>query len=191
MIDVSLDYVRKALDQNLITTFGLDGSVVVLNNVVDANGNSPQKNQNKLVVTLVNLEYETSKQFYGGYGSQRWDANQVSRVNPAVCFNLDILISANFDEYTEALKFLTAAIRFFQENLAFTRTNNPTLPEGISALKFEIENTPSTKTYHLWNSLGAKYMPSIVYKIRHVSIDSEQVKGSPATVQNTSAEVTP
>lgn len=191
MIDVSLEYVRKVLDHSLAITFRLDGGVVVLNNVVDANGDSPQKNQNKLVVTLVNLEYETSKQFYGGYDSYRLDTKQINRVNPAVCFNLDILISANFDEYKEALKFLTAAIRFFQENIVLTRTNNPTLPDGISALKFEIENTPSTKTYHLWNSLGAKYMPSIVYKIRQVTVDSGQIKSSPTTIQNIVTEASP
>lgn len=186
MIDVCLEYVRKILDQSLMAAFGLEASVVVLNNVVDVNGGSPQKNQNKLVVTLVNLEYETNKQYYGG--QQRSDGVQISRVNPAVCFNLDILISANFDEYGEALKFLTAAIGFFQEHLSFTRTNNPLLPEGVSMLQFEIENSPSHKAHNLWTALGAKYLPSIIYKIRHVSVESDQIKGSSAVVQRISAQ---
>lgn len=188
MIGVSLEYLRKVLDQNLMTNLGIDGSVVVLNNLVDMNGNSPQKNQNKLVVTLVNLEYEVNKQFYGG---QRHDAGQISRINPAVCFNLDILISANFDEYSEALKFLTATIGFFQENLSFTRADHPTLPDGISNLKFEIENSPSGKTHNLWTALGAKYLPSIIYKIRHVSVFSEQIKGSSAAIRDTSVVASP
>lgn len=184
MIDVSLEYIRKELDQSLMTNFGLESSVVVLNNLSDMNGNSPQKNQNKLVVTLVNLEYEINKQFYGG---QRHNVSQVSRINPSVCFNLDILVSANFDEYSEALKFLTATIGFFQENISFTRANHPALPKGISNLNFEIENSPSGKTHNLWTSLGAKYLPSITYKIRHVSVLSEQVKGAFAVIQDVSA----
>lgn len=188
MIGVSLEYIRNVLDQSLMTYFAMEASVVVLNNLVDINGNSPQKNQNKLVVTLVNLEYEVNKQFYGG---QRLDAAQVNRINPAVCFNLDILISANFDEYSEALKFLTATIGFFQENISFTRANHPSLPEGISILQFEIENSPSGKTHNLWTSLGAKYLPSIIYKIRHVSVSSEQIKGAFAVIQDASAVAKP
>lgn len=188
MIDVSLEYIRKELDQSLMTNFGMESSVVVLNNLVDMNSNSPQKNQNKLVVTLVNLEYEVNKQFYGG---QRQDAGQISRTNPAVCFNLDVLVSANFDEYSEALKFLTATIGFFQENLSFTRANHPSLPEGISTLQFEIENSPSGKTHNLWTALGAKYLPSMIYKIRHVSVLSGQIKGAFAAVQDTSAVAQP
>lgn len=188
MIAVSLEYIRKVLDQSLMTNLGVEASLVVLNNLVDMNGNPPQKNQNKLVVTLVNLEYENNKQFYGG---QRQDVRQISRINPAVCFNLDILISANFDEYSEALKCLTATIGFFQENLSFTRANYPTLPQGISTLQFEIENSPSGKTHNLWTALGAKYLPSIIYKIRHVSVQSGQIKGAFAAVQETSAVVQP
>jgi len=187
MIDACLDYLRKVLDQNLITGLGLEGGCVVLNNLVAQDGSSPQKNQNKLVVTLVNLEYETNKQFYGG---QRLDAGQISRVNPSVCFNLDILISANFDDYAESLKFLTAAIRFFQENISFSRANNPMMPEGISMLKVEIENTPSGKIHNLWTALGAKYLPSIVYKIRHVSIDSVQILGASVPINSATAEAT-
>jgi hypothetical protein len=112
MIGVSLEYLRKVLDQNIMTNLGMDGSVVVLNNVVDMNGNSPQKNQNKLVVTLVNLEYEVNKQFYGG---QRIDVGQFSRVNPAVFFNLVIFIYCNLDAYIEALKFIKATICFFKQ----------------------------------------------------------------------------
>lgn len=188
MIDVSLEYTRKVLDQYLMINLGTEGSVVVLNNLVDMNGNSPQKNQNKLVITLVNLEYEINKQFYGG---QRQDAGQISRFNPSVCFNIDILVSANFDDYGEALKFLTATIGFFQENISFTRASHPTLPNGISNLNFEIENSPSGKAHNLWTSLGAKYLPSIVYKIRHVVVQSEQIKGSISAIQDTSVVALP
>ena len=188
MINISLEYVRKVLDQYLKTKLGLEDSIVVLNNLTDANGGTPQKNQNKLVLTLVNLEYETNKQFYGG---DRWESGQVSKYNPPVLFNLDVLISSNFDDYGESLKFLTATIGFFQENMSFSRASNPSLPNGISALQFEIENTPSNKTHNLWTALGAKYIPSITYKIRHVRIESENIKTSSTPVINRSVGVSP
>ena len=65
------------------------------------------------------------------------------------------------------------------------------MPEGISALKFEIENTPSSKTHNLWTALGAKYLPSIVYKVRHVKVDAGQIKGASAEVAGVSVVAAP
>lgn len=180
MIDVSLRFVRQVLDQYLVNSLEQAPGTVVLNSIVDASGATPAANQNKMVITLVNLEYETNKQYYGG---QRPDAGQFSRLNPSVLFNIDILLSASFDSYTEALKLLTASIGFFQENYNFTRDNSPTLPAGVQALKFEIENSPSLKTHNLWTAMGAKYLPSIIYKIRHVAVDASQIKGVGSAIQ--------
>lgn len=188
MINVALVFIRQVLDGFLTTSFAIPPGIVVLNNLVDANGASPQKNLNSIVITLINLEYETNKQLYGG---QRQAGNQMNRLNPAIHFNLDILVSANFDDYNEALKFLAACIGFFQEHQVFTRATNPTLPVGIPALTVEIENSPIAKTHNLWNALGAKYIPSMIYKIRHVGVQSGQVKGSSSIVQNTENSVRP
>lgn len=188
MIDVSLAFVRRVLDQYLVTSFGQESGIVILNNLISSDGQIPEKNKNKIVITLVNLEYETNKQFYGG---KKREGEQYSLVNPAVYFNLDILISASFDEYSESLKVLTAIIGFFQENQSFNRANSPMLPDGISMLKFEIENSSSTKMQNLWTSLGAKYLPSIVYKIRHVAVQGGQIKGSAAVIQNAAGAVAP
>ncbi len=180
MIDAALIYIGQVVDQYLINHLGLDVSAVVLNNLVDADGSSPAKNQNKIVITLINLEHETAKQFYGG---QRRDNGQIDKINPDIYFNLDILISANFDSYDEALKFLTATVYFFQANNSFNRKNSPGLPAGISSLNFEIENSPYAKTHNLWSALGAKYQPSIIYKIRHVCVQSDQVNGFSPEIQ--------
>jgi len=188
MIDAALIYIEQTLDRYLINHLGLDHSTVILNNLVDGLGNPPSKNQNKIVITLINLEHETSKQFYGG---QRRDNGNVDNVNPDVYFNLDILIAANFDAYDEALKFLTATIYFFQANNSFNRKNSPKLPEGIVALNFEIENSPYAKTHNLWSALGAKYQPSIIYKIRHVCVQAEQIKGTVSEIQGVDGSVSP
>ncbi|GAB3437767.1 DUF4255 domain-containing protein [Massilia solisilvae] len=188
MIDVSLGYVRKVLDQYLVSYLDAAPGIVVMDNLSGSDSPEPQKNRNRVVLTLVNLEYETNKQFSGG---TRREGDRSIQVNPAVRFNLDILVSANFDDYGESLKFLSAVIGYFQENLAFTRSSNPEMPEGISALKFEIENSPSEKMHNLWTALGTSYVPSIVYKIRHVSMQSGQVKGSVPSVQDYTASSQP
>jgi hypothetical protein len=63
MIDEALSYLKDILDQQLRNQFDIAGNMVVLNNLVDSSGGLPLKNQNKLVLTLINLEHETSKPF--------------------------------------------------------------------------------------------------------------------------------
>jgi hypothetical protein len=188
MIDVSLGYVTNVLDQYLASCLHTPAGIAIMGNLSGSASGQAENNRNKVVLTLVNLEYETNKQFYGG---MRRDGDVAVQVNPAVHFNLDILISANFDDYAESLKCLSAVISFFQENIAFTRATRPDLPDGISALKFEIENSPSEKMQNLWTALGTNYVPSIVYKLRHISMQSGQVKGSSAAVHDVSASATP
>ncbi len=188
MIDVSLDFVRKMLDQHLCNKYGLESNFVVLNNLVLPDGSVPQKNNNKIVITMVTLENETSKQYYA---DKNPGPDRLAQINPAVWFNLDILISANFDEYSEALKFLTASIGFFQANTVMTRISYPTLPVGLTALKFEIENSSSGKMENIWMSLGAKYLPSIIYKIRQVYVQADQIESEIPLVQNIASGVQP
>jgi hypothetical protein len=188
MIDVSLDFVRQVLDNHLTISMGVESGTVVLNNVSNSGSSEQNANLNKVVLTLVNLEYETNRQFYGG---QRYNGQQVVQVNPALFFNMDVLVSVNFTTYYESLKFLTAVIAFFQENMAFNRHTHPAMPDGLSVLKFEIENSPSEKTHNLWTALGVSYLPSIVYKIRHVSVQSGQVKGASAPVQDVAVAARP
>lgn len=188
MIDVALAYTRSTLDQYLARRLGLDSGKVILNSLSNSDSHLVEVNRNKVVITLINMEYETNKQFYGG---QRRDGDSVSHINPSIHFNLDILISANFDDYAEALKHLTLVIAFFQENLTLDRVNHPSLPDGLIALKIEIENSSSAQTHNLWTALGVSYLPSIVYKIRHVAVQSGEIKGVSSVIQGISGAVRP
>lgn len=181
MINVALGFIKISLDQYLVNTYGLGSSVVVLNSLVDVNGSPHQLNQNKIVVTLINLEWETNQK---SFGLQRRENDQFSQFQPSVSFNLDVLISANFDDYAEALRLLTAVIYFFQANPIINRANSPDLPNGLVALKFEIENSSYGKSFELWSALGAKYQPSIIYKIRQVTIQSADIQNTTPVIRN-------
>lgn len=180
MIDVALLYIRDVIDQYLVTRLGVAGKSVILHSLSSAESVQLDTARNKVVITLIGLESEINKQFYGGVRSE---VSQVAHVNPPVYFNLGILISVNFDDYAEALKQLTCVIEFFQATPSLDRVNHPAMPAGLTALKFEIENSPSEKMHNVWTALGVNYLPSIVYKVRHVVVQSEQVTGKSAFVQ--------
>ena len=179
MISSALNFIKQQLDHYLALHFELDESAVAINSLVSLDGTASKKNQNKMVITMVNLEHENNRHFSNTprLPSEHGDAE----ISPAQYFNIDLLFTANFDEYEEALKFLSATIRFFQANTSFNSNTIPGMPEGISRLNFEIENIDFLDTHNLWSAMGAKYQPSIIYKVRHITFDSEQIN----TVQPT------
>ncbi len=186
MIQTALVFIKKKLDQHLVNHFNLDESVAVLNHLVGQDGSYPQKNQNKMVITLINLDYDTFKPFQNA--SQRTQDNNFVKINPPVQFNVDLLFTACFDDYEEALKFLTATIAFFQSNNTFNLKSTPDIPDGITMLNFEIEKTSYFEIHNLWNAMCAKYQPSIIYKVRHISIQNSEIKAVSHAVIHTDVE---
>ncbi|KHN52491.1 hypothetical protein OI70_19275 [Dickeya fangzhongdai] len=191
MIDDALGYVKSILSQQLCHQFDSDGELVVVNNLVELNGSYPLKNQNKMVLTLINLEHETIKPFYGGRSASGPENTNIRQIMPAVRFNLDVLFTAHFDDYHEALKFLSATIAFFQASPTLVRQKFPDMPDDLTQLQFEIENSSYEKTQNLWSALGARYQPSIIYKIRHIAIQSNQIAGETPVLQHVTNKVSP
>jgi hypothetical protein len=184
MISKALQFTADVLDQFLKNRFGLDESRLVLNGVVEPNGNVPLINQNKIVMSLVNIEKETNKPFY--VQQQRLSDGSYSEFNPDERFNLLILISANFDKYVEALKFLDGAILFFQINVRLDASRFSNMPPGLQKLEFELEKVNYHQMHGLWTAMGAKYQPSMIYKVRLVTYQGQETKTIVPAVNNTS-----
>lgn len=174
MINKALQFTGDILNQFLKKRLGLTESKVLLNNLVEANGGIPAANQNKVVVSLINIEKETIKQFYNR--NQKTDGGDFADIHPSERYNLDILISCHFDDYSETLKFLTAVISFFQANTFIDAQAVPSIPDGLIKLEYEIEKINYQQMQSLWTAMGAKYQPSVIYKMRLVTIQSNEVR---------------
>lgn len=189
MLEKALQFTRDVLDRYLRNKFGLSDSAVVINNVINPNGEVPQKNQNKIVISLLNIEQETNKQFYGR--NQRQRSGSFADVNPMERYNLDVLFSSNFSDYGETLKFLNATIEFFQANVSIDRGNFASLPEGMNRLDFDIEQITYHQMHSLWSAMGAKYQPSVIYKTRLITIQTDQTIRTIEGVSQTQNSVQP
>ncbi|NOQ72963.1 MAG: DUF4255 domain-containing protein [Crocinitomix sp.] len=172
MLDKALHFTSTALNQFLKNTFSLNEDKVVMNNLISPNGDIPDENKNKIVLSLLNIEQETNKQFYGR--NQQLNNGSYVNVNPSERFNLDLLFSSNFQDYTETLKFLNATIQFFQANSTIDRTKYSNLPADIDRLNFDIEKITYHEMHSLWSAMGAKYQPSVIYKLRLITIQAEE-----------------
>lgn len=175
MINNALQFTRDTLDQFLRNRFGLDETKVIMNSLISSDGSIPAINQNKVVISLLNVERETAKP-YNVRNHQLSNGNFVN-VNPAERFNLDILVSSNFDDYSETLKFLNAAILFFQVNTSLSVNSSSAIPKGLNKLEFDIEKLNYKEMNNLWTAMGAKYQPSVIYKMRLLTIQGFEAEG--------------
>lgn len=187
MIYKALQFTSNLIDQFLKNTFSLDESKVVLNNLIDSDGSIPKNNQNKVVLSLINIEKETTRAF-NTRNHQLGNGSYVN-LNPEERFNVDILLSANFDDYSEALKFINAIIIFFQVNTSLSASNSSVIPKGINKLEFDIEKLNYQQMHSLWTAMGAKYQPSVIYKMRLLTLQGFESNGFAASVSAIPSQV--
>lgn len=184
MIDKSLEALKRAVRNYLVSLPELNltsEDAIVLSPVVKADGTLSIPD-NSLGLTLVNIEEERvvkSQNAVSIAGDGR-----VSIVNPEIKLNLFILISANFTNYDTGLQFLSAVVKCFQSKNVFTPDNTPFLDPSIQKLIVELFSLDFEKQNHLWGSLGAKYLPSVLYRVRLVAIQEgiKQAEQAPITI---------
>jgi hypothetical protein len=143
---------------------------VLLSGLVGPDGNAIIKEESALVLSIVNIEHETNRESMAGY--VHLNGGGIGRKLPPVNINLYLLLSMLFNDkqYPEGLKWLSAAIGFFQSNPVFNHANMSGLPASVEKITCEIVNLNIQDMSHFWGALGAKYQPSIIYKLRMLSI---------------------
>lgn len=176
MIEKALQFTGKALNQFVKKKFGLDEDVVKINPIIDQNGVVPAENQNKIIISLIHVEQDNTQQFYNR--NQKLENGNYQRASKTHRYNLFTLITPNFDNYIEAIKFLDASIQFFQINEMIDATKNAAIPPELGKLEYEFQKGENyMQMQNLWTALGAKYQPSVIYKVRLVTILSDEVEG--------------
>ncbi len=188
MIDSAINQIAALLNQYLKRTFDLNEDIVIASNILEQDGSIAQNISNKLLVFLVNIQKD-NEAFSTNAGSAGLSRSVVSY--PPVHLNLFVMFAANFNgnNYPEALKFISNTIGFFQRRPVFDRENTPDLDANIEKLILDIESLNINDLSNLWSILSGRYMPSVLYKIRMVTIDAGDVKTQVSTVREAQASV--
>lgn len=175
MISKALTFIADFLNHEIKMRRNIDEDRVVAGSLINPDGTVTENIENKIILSVINLEHETSVYSSGNYISD--GNNSFGKVSPPVHLNLYLLVSANYDSgnYLEALKMLSTVIAVFQSNTYFTQQKNPTMESPLEKLTLEIFNLPINELSHIWSGIGAKYVPSIVYKVRMISIKEDLI----------------
>ncbi|MEY3194346.1 MAG: hypothetical protein RIQ78_443 [Bacteroidota bacterium] len=169
MIHNILPVLGHQLNEFLISEYGLSEDRVVVSSLVDIRGNVSSQIENKIVITLLNVEEEKS--------IRNGQLQAYAGMNPPLFINLYVLFSANFQDtnYPEALKFISSVITFFQGKNVFDRMNTPLLSDNVDKIVLEFVNTDLQQLTNLWGMVGAKYLPSVVYKVKMLTFSSDTI----------------
>ena len=171
MIADALNFVTNQLDGFLRRKSSSSNALVKLSGLVTADGAISLTDENVLAVTVVNIAEESSIANQPQFARQ---GTSIQKKAPPVYINIYLLISAVFTEklYATGLHRLSLAISFFQQNPYFT-SEQTAMPNGIDKLSFELVNLDVDNMSRFWGAIGARYQPSVIYKVRMLKISSE------------------
>lgn len=174
MIDKALELLRDELDaylQLVLPGVG-SGPRVELTKLMNQDGTLSMLDD-KVGFTLISVDEE--KIMKAQKPTVQTVGGTTKFLNPEIRLNLFVLFTANFDDYSTALRHLSQVITFFQGKTVYNKQVSPTLDPGIESLYIDYINETIEQQYELWTRLGAKYIPSVVYRVRMLTLQANNV----------------
>jgi hypothetical protein len=174
MIDKAMTFIVGEINGLLSTRFQSNENLAVLSSLAHPDGTLPPGIENKIVISLINVEREPSAN--GSSWPLRSGPEGHGRVSPPLGLNLLLLVTASFGgNYGEALKVLSNVMAFLQSKPMFNAQNSAAFPANMEKLSIELVNLSIHEVNNIWSILGAKYMPSIVYKVRMLVVQENWI----------------
>jgi hypothetical protein len=174
MIDKTFAFILDELNGFLNSRYPGNEPHAVLSALVNQDGTVPVAVENKLVLSMVNVEREAAAP---ASALQARSTGGYARGNPTLSINVYLLVAASFgNNYREALKFLSAALAFFQSHPLYNANNSAgRLPKELDKLSFEMVSLDMHALNNLWSILGGKYLPSALYKARILTVQDGRI----------------
>lgn len=156
---VKVGNAARALDHSLTGNFSLDEKGIL--SLVNIEEDRTVRRQETAVKTATTARYK----------------------NPPLQLNLYVLASVNKDDYGDSLVMLGHIVQFFQFQNNFTPFTHPALDSRIQKLTVELYTMNFEQVNHLWSTLGGKYLPSALYKVRQITVDENAILGESGLIR--------
>lgn len=170
-------YVVRKLDPDRDPTTTKRIAIGNIAKVQDSEGGGPRPDAVSApgIVSLVNIEEERNTRSVNNYVKVN---DRIEYKNPKVFLNLYCLFSINHSSYETSLQYLSLIIQFFQYRNVINQKNTPAdnglaLDPKIEKLIFDMVSLNAEQINHLWAVLGGKYFPSVLYKVRMLTIEDD------------------
>jgi len=188
IIHQAVSFLKNQLNSYLKFQLGSEyGDTVFISNPVNHDGSSATGTADRVLLALINVEEEKIGK------AQSPQVKHVNgkdvKVSPEVHLNLFLMVIANRSNYEESLKFLSHILIFFQGKHVFDSQNSPDLDKDIKKLIVDLHTISFEQLNNLWGAMGAKYMPSVVYKLRMLTVQSDRILESVDRITAVNTEV--
>jgi hypothetical protein len=187
VIDQALTLVAQRLNGHLTARYGVQDELVTLSPLSDAEGKPAPDARNRLVMFVTNIAHDPTPR--GGRSRVSAQIVQSQAQHLDVYFMLASAYEA--ETYVEGLKLISSALAFFQAHPVMTPQSTPDMPVGLSQLSFEIANLKVEEMGQMWGTLGGRYVPSVMFKMRSVVIDAGALTNIVPLVSRPGQSVTP
>ena len=186
MIYETLEIIKDQVSQFLDDILS-ESNLLVLENIARMEDTDITTMNDKIVLSLLNLEEEISMK---NLPNVNFRNGSYEYKNKPVNLNLYVLFSANRSVYTKSITALSAIIEFFQDKKVFNQSNTPLNPtitalDNVKEFKFVVElYTPTFEQLnYVWGTLGGKSVPNVMYKVSIVKVEGTSLvkKGSAIT----------
>jgi len=182
MINNVFEFLKDELNHYLALKTDNQGiDKVFLKNVLKQDGTIDMETD-ALSMLLVNVKEEATMISQATF--KKTETKDITLVNPDINLNLWIFLVANFTNYEEALKFISLVITFFQSKNVFSVDNSANFDvKGVEKLIMKLQTLNLEEQNHLWGMLGAKYLPSVLYKASVLTIQDDYIAAQIPTIE--------
>lgn len=156
MISTVFEYIKTYLESAL-------GDGVESIKIDTLSKNDGEQNDGGLVMTLLSVDEETSvmpqvPEF----------KNKRQLKNPDLLLNLNILFSSQAKDYSTALHDISLLLQEFQKTKVIKDEAGNEYRVSLCPVSLE-------QNLNIWQTLGCRMMPSVVYKVRMLAVHSDEV----------------
>lgn len=191
MLDRVLTFFANEINGYLHSQTSDVSEIIVPSSIVDENGKYSSADDT-VAINIINIEEESVLKQQLPEPSFKNGQHVV--LEPSLKLNLFIMFAANFKLYDQALKYISHILTYFQARRIFVPQQYPALSssEGdtIERLAVELQGLNYDQLNQIWAYIGAKQLPSIVYKVRMICLQEKtQTNVLPSiTIINTSSK---
>ena len=174
MIGTTLEFIRTYLDGGLRLLMGGSLDDGTPGKLVFPPGNQAPADSITFTsgaVTMLLANVEEERIFRDADPYRRVSAEgRVDAVQPDIRLVLYLLFVARFTDYAQGWNHLSALLNQLQAVPVLDRDTAPALPPGVERLAFELVSQSFTELNDVWNALRTTHHPSLLYRVRLLSL---------------------
>lgn len=186
MIDTALDFIAREVNAQLLKRTGSELGAVQPGPLVDDRGNWVVTMD---TVRLTLFQIEEERTLREPLPERTIIAGREVVLPPPLKLNLVLLFAGRFQQYAQALRTLSHLLSFMHARPLFTPADSPGMPPGIERLALELLSWTPEQLNQMWACLGAKHLPSVVYRLRMVVLQDSEPSGTGLPITTIAADL--